>query len=453
MQIKIPFSLKYKNIFNQDFWPSLKNIPKLINRWDKIFIIFGLIITLTGIFCLGFNQWLKNTHEVPAFGSTLNEGIVGTTSDLEKHTLRLTNAGLTYLAENGDIKGDLAESREILDDGKTYKFKIRSGFNAQDLAEQIKIKNVWPNIEIEASDEQFLIFRFKQPFSPFLYISTEPIFPYGPYKLAKEEKTRMTYVASDSYWQGKPHIEKIVMNLFADEESLLSAVKHGEVDSFYANSAVDEADDYRQFEMILPRELILFFNLSKPVLQDVTVRKNLKEGKALDKEITLELATSDTEKNMKIAEGLKTKWASLKVTINIHKYDKVTIQKEIIPNRNYDILLYGLDYGPDPDPYPFWHSSQIKPDGMNLSNYSNKTSDKLLEEARQSYDFKVREEKYASFRDILNQQMPFIALNKETYYYYVSDKIKGVEKIFGSSEHDRFLQINKWYINSKRVKN
>lgn len=453
MQFKIPFTLKYKNILNRHLWSSFKHFSKLINRWDKILIIIGLALILTGSFCLGYNQWFKSTHEVAAFGGTLNEGIVGNINDLEKHTLRLTNAGLTRLDDNGDIKGDLAESWEILDDGKTYKFKIRNGFNAQDLAEQIKTTNVWPNIEIEVPDQQFLIFRFKQPFSPFLNISTEPIFPYGPYKLAKEEKNRLTYLATENYWQGKPHIEKIIINLYPDEKSLLGAIKHGEVDSFYANSPFEGAKDYRSFEMILPRELILFFNLSKPVLQDVNVRRNLKEGKVLDKEITLELVTSDTEKNLKIAEGLKAKWAGLKVIINIKKFDKITIQKDIIPNRSYDILLYGLDYGPDPDPYPFWHSSQIKPDGMNLSNYTNKKGDKLLEEARQSFDFKVREEKYAAFRDILNQDVPFIALNKETYYYYVSNKVKAIEKIFGYSEHDRFLQVNKWYIKSKRVRN
>ena len=105
--------------------------------------------------------------------------------------------------------------------------------------------------------------------------------------------------------------------------------------------------------------------------------------------------TSDNPKNIELARNIVEKWAKNGVKINLDVKDNVSLQKTVIPKRDYDLLLYGLDYGEDPDPYPFWHSSQIKDDGKNLSNFKNVKADKLLEAARQEFDFQNwREKKY-----------------------------------------------------------
>jgi ABC-type transport system substrate-binding protein len=444
---------RFQRIFTKENLVNPKFIFRALSFSEKVVLgVLVIFVIFAGLF-LWRAKWLKNSIEVPKFGGVYTEGMVGEAKDLDKHLARLTGAGLTRLEENGDVKGDIAESWEILDEGKTYRFKLRSGFNPQDLSEQLKAKNIWSNIEVAIPSDNQIDFKFKQPFSPFLYISTEPVFPYGPYKIIQEQKGQIALSAQDNYWRGKPNIEKLVFRLYPDEIALNKAMHNHELNGFIATSKEGiSASNYQVFDMPLPRETILFFNLNKDPLKNLDLRKNLRDGKALDGEQTFDLATSDNDKNLKIAETIKSKWAPLKVNINIKKYDNITLQKDIIPKKQYDLLLYGLDYGPDPDPYPFWHSSQIKPEGMNLSNFSNKSADKLLEEARQTFDFAVREDKYNQFKKILDEQIPFISLNRETLYYYLSNKVKGVEKIFGSAETDRFLNIDKWYIKSKRVK-
>lgn len=445
--------MKIKNLIKEAL-ASLKFLPQVLSKFEKILIGTLLAVLVVAVLFIFRNHWLKTTVEIPAYGGILTEGIVGEAKDLNKHLARLTGAGLTRITETGEIKGDLAESWEILDSGKTYQFKLREGFNSQDLAYQISSRNIWPNIEVATPAENLITFKFKQPFSPFLSISTEPVFDYGPYKVVKEDKTHITLMAQEFYWQGQPHIEKIVINLYANEKSLLGAAKAHEIMGYITSDKTALNSDARLLEMALPRELNLFFNMQKDDWKNKTLRQALRDNKPADKDYNFTLVTS--EKNLQVAENLKSQWATLKVNLEIKKYDNVTLQKDIIPKREYDLLLYGIDYGSDPDPYPFWHTSQIatkdKTDGMNLSNFSNKTADQLLEQARQSFDPKVRQTKYEAFKKILDDEVPYIQINQETLNYVLSNQVKGVDKIFGSSEADRFLNISKWYIKSKREK-
>lgn len=438
-------------IFNRENLRACRLLPKVLSKFDKATLIGLAVAAVIAGFFIWRNYWLNTTVEAAAFGGTYEEGIVGEAKDLDKHLVRLTNAGLTRLVASGEVKGDLAESWEILDEGKTYQFKLRSPYNAQDFAALLASKNLWPNIEVAAPADDLIAFKFKQPFSPFLYISTEPVFPYGPYKIIKEEKNRVILQAQENYWRGKPHIDKIILKLYPTTQALEAAGRQGEVMGYLKKSKDDgQMTHSRQLEMGLPRELLLFFNLAKPDLQSVELRRKLRDGQALDKDYHWTIVTND--KNLAAAENIKARWALLKVDLEIKKYDNIQLQKEIIPQRDYDLLLYSLDYGPDPDPYPLWHSSQNKPEGMNLSNFSNKKADKLLEEARLTFDFAVRDEKYAVFKKILDDEVPFILINKETCYFVLSDKVRGVDKIYGFAEADRFLNVNEWYIKSKRVK-
>lgn len=448
---------KIKALFSKEAIRSIKFLPKSLTKIDKMAI--GLCIFVIGLstFFIFRNQWLESTKEVPAFGGTFTEGIVGEAKDLDKHLSRLTKAGLTRLNEKGEIVGDLAESWEMLENNKVYQFKLRSGYNSQDLAYQLSSRGIWTNIEVQTPADNLIAFKFKQPFNPFLYVSTEPVFDYGPYRITKEDKEHITLMAEENYWQGKPHIEKIVINLYKDQKALQKAVNSQEIMGYTASdkNSVNQ-EKFKVFELTLPREMDLFFNLQKDALKNKALRQALRDGKPADKDYTLTLVTSNLSENVQIAESLKEQWAVLKINLEIKQFDKVTLQKDIIPKRDYDLLLYRLDYGPDPDLYAFWHSSQIatndKKEGMNLSNFSNKTADQLLEQARQSFDVNTRNQKYEAFRKILNDETPYITVKKEIVNYAISQKVKGIEKIFGMAEADRFLAVNEWYIKSKREK-
>ena len=431
---------------------SLKYLPRVLGRPEKIIILllFGLVFIL--VFILGYNDWLNKTKLVPTFGGEFREGIVGESKDLDKHLARLTNAGLTKYDSEKNIVGDLADKWEIKEDGKVYEFHLREGFFSEDLANQIISKNLWQDINISTPDPQVISFTFKQSFSPFLYTSTEPVFNYGPYRISKESKDEIELTSRDDYYAGRAYINKIVVKLYRNKDDLIKAAKHGDVQAISLEEDFDSLAGFQKFETKLPRQLILFFNLNNNDLKNIKVRQALKENTSPGKELTFRLVTLDKEKNINLAKEIADRWSKIGVTINIDVKDNVTLQKTIIPKRDYDMLLYGLDYGEDPDPYPFWHSSQANVDGRNLANFKNTKADKLLEQARLEFDFVKREQEYADFGKILDSEAPMLVIEQCNFFYQVSEKVKGIEKIVGSNEADRFLNIASWYMETKRVK-
>jgi ABC-type transport system substrate-binding protein len=451
--IKKIFSLSYlKGYPWKDSFQSLKFLPRVFSRLEKIVLLglFGVVIFGSG--WLSYCSWLGGTKLVAAPGGQFREGLVGESKDLDKNLARLVNAGLTKYDKDKNIVGDIADKWEIKNDGKVYEFHLRDGFNSQDLASQILAKNIWQDIDISTSDPQILRFTFKQPFSPFLYTSTAPIFPYGPYRIAKESKNEVDLAANENYYDGRPYLNTIIIKLYSNQDEVIKAAKRGDIDGFGLPNDLVQIDGFSRFEMSLPRDLILFFNLSRPALQDKNVREALKENRPINKELNLRLVTSDSPKNLEIAKKMIDKWNQNNIKITLDVKDNVTLQKTTIPKRDYDLLLYGLDYGEDPDPYPFWHSSQIKEDGMNLSNFKNLQADRLLEEARQEFDFKKREEDYAAFEKILDAEIPMFVVEHQNYYYHISKKIFGIDYIVGTNEADRFLNVASWYNETKRVK-
>jgi len=113
--------------------------------------------------------------------------------------------------------------------------------------------------------------------------------------------------------------------------------------------------------------------------------------------------------------------------------------------------LFGEVLNSLPDPFPFWHSSQKQSPGLNLVSYENKKADKLLEEARAVLDNSLRREKLEEFQNLLIEDIPCLFLLRPDLVYFASKKVKGqiVEKIIEPSK--RFVNIENWYIRTRRV--
>ncbi len=184
-------------------------------------------------------------------------------------------------------------------------------------------------------------------------------------------------------------------------------------------------------------------------------RKKLNEFCFIQKEektqLKLNLATLDDEVFIKIANKLKESWEKLGIEIDLEVYDSNTLLEKIIKQRNYDLVFFGEALTKILDPFPFWHSSQIRDPGLNLSLFENKDSDKILQEARKTLNEEERKEKLEKFQEILIENAPAIFLFRGDYFYFLSDKIKGPKEktIFDPSQ--RFLGIENWYIKEKRA--
>ena len=167
-------------------------------------------------------------------------------------------------------------------------------------------------------------------------------------------------------------------------------------------------------------------------------------------EVSLTLLTVEDPSLEKVAEEILRQWKELGISIEIETYPLSQLEKEFIKPREYEMLLFGQILSIIPDPFPFWHSSQIKDPGLNLSKYQSTKSDKLLEEARTVLDPEKREEKLQEFYEVLIEDAPAVFLYNPNYSYWVSEKINGVKTGIIVDPSKRFSDINEWYIATKR---
>jgi len=162
--------------------------------------------------------------------------------------------------------------------------------------------------------------------------------------------------------------------------------------------------------------------------------------------LIVKLTTIDNAENKKVAEAISEFWQAVNIKTIVEFIPASQIQTEVIKPRNFTALFYSAVVGADPDPYVFWHSSQIGSGGLNITDYANKEIDALLEDARLTCDLEVRKEKYKKFQDIITEEVPAIFMYSPFYTYVQTKKVKGfgVKNIL--SPHDRFANISEWYI-------
>ncbi len=164
-----------------------------------------------------------------------------------------------------------------------------------------------------------------------------------------------------------------------------------------------------------------------------------------DEFLYFRLSVINTEEYSSLAEFIALAWEKIGVKVQIELIPASQFQALIIKEKNFDALIYSKISGADPDPYAFWHSSQIDQAGMNIASYNNKKADQLLEDGRLTIDQSVRQEKYKEFQQIISEDLPAIFLFRPTYTYVLSKEIRGFSSSVIYLPHDRFNGINNWH--------
>jgi peptide/nickel transport system substrate-binding protein len=276
---------------------------------------------------------------------------------------------------------------------------------------------------------------------------------------------------------------------------------------FNKKAFLDVSTSYSQYRMHLPQYSAVFFNMKSSVLSDKAVRQalwlaterqpvidqvyfgladpsygplmpeqagynagveqsthfSLDEAKAIlnksgwiyddglkvlvknKKPLEFNIVTTDAAINLKTAQIIQSQWEKIGAKINLTIVSYSDLNTQHIRSRNYDALLYSENIA-DNDPFIYWHSSQIKDPGLNLSNFSNAESDKLLTAARQTSNAEERIKNYSQFQNIITSELPAIFLNRSLYIYNVPSKFKNVEQNNLTFPSERFANIKNWYV-------
>ncbi len=322
---------------------SLKRALHALSKkeWYVFVILFSLLILSTfGILWKINNQFLV---EVPAYGGTIHEGIVGTPrfvnpilalSDADRDITTLVYAGLMKKLPDGTFVPDMAESYTLSEDGLNYEFTLRQGITFHDgkplTSDDViftvqKIKDPllksprrlnWEGVLVEKIDDRTISFSLKQPFASFLDNTTTGIVPShiwaeltpeemsfsdlntyaigsGPFEINSVNKKSsgipLSYELTSfkKYIGGRPYLNKIVVHFYANEKDLAKAISSNDIDhasglspSF---SASLETEGYQVANGVLPRIFGLYYNQTQAtVFTDRNVLSAI--DRAIDKE-------------------------------------------------------------------------------------------------------------------------------------------------------------------------
>jgi len=177
--------------------------------------------------------------------------------------------GLLRTKPDGNFEPSLAESYEIRDSGKTYRFKLRKGLRWEDghsltakdfaythkLYVDPKTKTAyllgWDKIDrVETPDD----LTVKEVFAPFLLsvagsggvlpehalgqpddirkapFNRQPV-GCGPFKLSQwQTASQIVLVANEKFWRGRPKLDRLIFKIVPDANTRLNQLDTGEVD-------------------------------------------------------------------------------------------------------------------------------------------------------------------------------------------------------------------------------
>ena len=178
----------------------------------------------------------------------------------------------------------------------------------------------------------------------------------------------------------------------------------------------------------------------------------VRDGQTLSFTIT----TTKNGENVRSIDNLVKQWRKIGVNIERKIVDTSgvasTFVQDTLQARNFDMLLYELAIGADPDVYAYWHSSQIGQTGYNFTSYSNKAVDASLASARSRLEPELRNAKYKQFVRQWQEDAPALALYQPVLEYVSNENVDAVRP--GAqlvSEADRYANVLYWTVHSDTV--
>ncbi len=389
-------------------------------------------------------------------------------------------------------------------DDYTVKFSQKdiSGPFIYNLTVPILPKAVWSRID----SQNFLLNE-----SNLKAIGTGPYAIREIQKLPSGKIQSITLDAFTNYYAGRAKIDSVIVKFYDSDQDMLNAL-HGREILGLGFVALDRSifidSGNTSFQIVtfpLPQYQVVFFNLKNKILSDQGVRTALSQAvgrqqiiqdvfkenavlptspwsdrkesqdanmdlanQTLDnagwkidpktdirtkKNVVLEftITTNDFLLNSKAAETLANQWKALHIKVNLSVQPTKQVTDTIISQRGFDVLLFPQKFGADPDPFIFWHSSQTKAPGLNISGFADADADKLIAEARNTTNQDTRKQEYVQFDNIMNAKVPALFLTQTEYVYALGKEVKNVGLEALNEPSDRFFDIGNWYMETKRV--
>ncbi|MBR2830968.1 hypothetical protein IKE83_01260 [Candidatus Saccharibacteria bacterium] len=309
---------------------------------------------------------------------------------------------------------------------------------------------------------------------------------------------RMIYLSENPYYyMGGSMISSFAVKTFSDKDAIVAAINSGAVTATAELSGLEAekvtATSYEKQKAGINAGVFAFFNTGAGAFKNAELRAAVRQGldfakireaaagaEALDyplisSQIKLtnlptipaanynaakskiselysaggkkaNLATVRTGYLPAVAEAFAENLESLGIPTELTVYEETQdFVANVVSRRNYDILIYDIELGADPDLLAYYHSSQANASGLNLSSYRNALVDDLLIGARETLDEALRAKKYESFLEYWVADVPAIGLYRSNMTYIYNKNVRSFgENVRLVTSLDRFSDITMW---------
>ncbi len=464
----------------------------LMTRLEHILALIFFSLALILLAARAYAGYKAETQLVPASGGEYKEAAVGEIKYLnpvlaqtgaDKAAADLIFSGLVKVQKSG-VNPNVAERWEVTADGLKYTFHLRKNvlfhdgakLTANDVAftiESIKayetkspLYDAWRDIRVTVEDDYTVVFELPRPYGPFIFNCNFGIVPShlssddlakrfigsGPYRFIESrtsdrKTTEINLARNDNYYLGAPYIAKIKLGFFDSADKAVEAFTKNKYDGLFGAEA--KRQDSNDFSYETSKRLGLIFNLRNERLKDKEFRRKVIEGLDFPERTKLRLVALDMAPQRAEAEELKSNLARKNLDLEVI-YLNASQLKDVLDSKEFEVLLYGFDFGYHRDSYAFWHSSQL--DKRNYAGLSDKDSDILLEDARMMLDGVERNKKYDEFFGKLASEYLVQFYKPMRYNFYLDTKVWGAKPVDGVETSSHFDSIAGWYVKEKRVR-
>lgn len=196
---------------------------------------------------------------------------------------------------------------------------------------------------------------------------------------------------------------------------------------------------------------------ARDILRNAGWKLNTESGvweKTIDNTVvplSFSIATVNSPVFEATAEFLRATWEKLGAEVTIKQFEQSDLTQAIIRPRDYETLLFGTHVGRSLDFYSFWHSSQRNDPGLNVSLYTNITTDSILTSARSDTNALNRTEALMKFADEVRKETPALFLYEPELLYVFPNTVMDASFVGISEPHERFAGIHNWYMNTESV--
>lgn len=259
-----------------------------------------------------------------------------------------------------------------------------------------------------------------------------------------ESVTATPYAVDEANTLLDKHFERVSASAYLDERRVaLLAEFQGETTTSTEAATTTTAEVTTTPDADLLAQVEQQLNAELSAAQ--TFYRKRKDGSIVE----IELVTAATPEYHTAAALIAGFWQELGIKTTVREVDPQAIQRDVLKGRKYDVLLYGLIIGSDPDQYPFWHSTQIAHPGLNLAQYVNRDVDALLQKIRETDDDAEVHALHRQLQEKLLADRPAIFLYTPVYRYVMNDMVQGFgqQRIFHPT--DRLAGVTNWYVNTK----